>query len=65
MECRYGCCSCGAPLEPVFFREHEYKTRNGIMVQTGRTRNACSHLVCVKCMMKYPVDDTFDGPWEG
>lgn len=62
-ESKYGVCECGSPLEPVFFMEKEYKTISGIMVQTGRKRRACSHLLCTGCMRQYPVDDTFDGPW--
>lgn len=61
----YGTCTCGAPLFPVFFTEKEHKVVNGVMTYTGRTRRACSHLSCDACGREYPIDDTFDGPWEG
>lgn len=56
----YGECECGAPLEPVWFIEHERKRG----IKTGRKRRACSHLTCSYCTRKYPVDDTFDSPWK-
>lgn len=60
----YGLCECGAPLEPVFFREKERIVVNGVMQMTGRSRMACSHLICTGCMKETAVDDSFDGPWE-
>lgn len=59
------CDRCGSAIVPVYFRERERKVINGAMVYTGRTREACSHLECVGCMKEFPVDDTFDRPWEG
>lgn len=63
---RYGVCGkCGAPLEPVWFREKERRIVNGVMTYTGRTRDAVSHLICSHgCIGDYPVDDSFDGLWE-
>ena len=61
---KYGYCSeCGAPLEPVWFTEEETKVVGGIMIHTGRTRRAVSHLECPDCFNKEAVDDSFDGPW--
>jgi uncharacterized ferredoxin-like protein len=60
----YGTCErCGEVRMPVFFTEEERKVTNGIMVLTGRKRQACSHLECPNCGKKECVDDTFDGPW--
>ena len=56
----YGSCSCGEKLNPVFFKEKEY---DDFGIPTGRTRMACSHLLCEYCGKSYAVDDTFDGPW--
>lgn len=60
----YGRCECGGRFEPVFFRQEETKVEHGRMIKTGRTRMACSHLVCDCCLAEIPVDDSFDGPWE-
>lgn len=59
----YGICECGAPLVPIWFQEEETKVIGGFMHYTGRVRTACSHLECYYCGKRYPVDDTFDGPW--
>ena len=59
----YGDCSCGYPLEPVYFEEQEYKVISGSMIKTGRYRNAVSHLICENCGKNHCVDDTFDGKW--
>lgn len=64
MENIYGTCSrCNIPLEPVWFMEKEIKHNNGIRIETGRKRQACSYLICPKCLRKECVDDTFDGEW--
>ncbi len=61
----YGnCCYCEAPLEPIWFTEKEYKTINGHLYATGRTRRACSHLFCTECGKNNAVDDSYDGPWQ-
>ena len=60
----YGKCTCGSMLFPVWFREKEHKVVNGSMIFTGRTRRAVSHLACTCCLKEYPIDDSFDGPWE-
>lgn len=61
----YGTCDiCGSSLFPVWFKEREREVVNGRMSYTGRVRDAVSHLECIGCMRDYPVDDTFDGPWE-
>lgn len=60
----YGECSCGCSLKPVRFREKERNVVKGVMTFTGRTRLAVSHLVCDACGKEFPVDDSFDGPWE-
>lgn len=60
----YGeCCECGAPLEPVWFTEYEYKVIKGHMYKTGRKRIAVDSLVCPYCLHVECVDDSFDGPW--
>lgn len=60
-ESKFGFCEkCeDIELEPVWFKEQEFIKG----VWTGRTRTACSHLVCPCCMKNYAVDDSFDGPW--
>lgn len=60
---KYGTCSCGGELKPIFFEEEETKIVNGTMIKTGRTRMAVSHLVCDECLRNKCVDDSFDGPW--
>lgn len=60
----YGICACGEALMPVWFREKEYDTAGGARVYTGRTRRAVDCLTCPCCLRDYPVDDSFDGPWE-
>ncbi len=63
---KYGECKCGTPLVPIFFTEFEYaQTSMGIRYKTGRHRRAVSHLLCENCGRQYPIDDSFDGPWEG
>lgn len=58
---RYGECPiCGADLEPVRFIEEERDIHNR---NTGRVRDAVSHLECVVCGKRQIVDDSFDGPW--
>lgn len=57
-------CECGGLLHPVWFREEEYESNNGIMFKTGRTRIACSHLQCETCLKKECVDDSLDGEWK-
>lgn len=60
----YGSCErCNTPLAPVRFREEEVDWSSGHPRKTGRTRKACSHLVCPKCLSNFCVDDSFDGPW--
>lgn len=67
MSNHYGQCECGGDLFPVWFTEYEEEeiTADGIgfKIKTGRTRRACSHLVCEMCLRNYCVDDSFDGPW--
>lgn len=61
---RYGtCCDCGAYLKPVYFLQEEEKTEGGVYFKTGRIRRAVDYLVCLICLQREPVDDTFDGPW--
>lgn len=57
-------CDCGGYLQPVWFREDEYRNSAGEMFKTGRTRKACSHLQCETCLRKECVDDSFDGEWK-
>lgn len=62
----FGECTCGAPLVPIWFTEFEYaQTNTGLQYKTGRHRRAVSHLLCENCGREFPVDDSFDGPWEG
>ena len=61
MTMTYGTCGCGGPLKPKWFREHE---KDAAGRETGRTRKACSCLVCDWCGRNHTVDDSFDGPWE-
>lgn len=50
MEDKYGKCSCGADLTPVWYTKEEYKTTpNGVMRPTGRVRRAVDHLICPNC----------------
>ena len=61
---KFGNCSCGGEIVPVYFIEHESKiTEYGNLVHTGRKRRACSHLICTLCLKTYCVDDSFDGEW--
>jgi hypothetical protein len=60
---RFGDCDCGGDLIPVWFKDEERRTAGGIMVKTGRTRNAVSHLTCESCLKNECVDDSFDGEW--
>lgn len=55
------CPSCGFTLKPVWFLEKELDN-HGIL--TGRTRKACSCLLCDACGHKETVDDTFDEPYK-
>lgn len=64
MSNKYGTCQCGEKLEAVWFTEEETNTSGGIMVKTGRTRKACSHLTCPRCLTNVIVDDSFDGPFQ-
>lgn len=60
----YGKCSkCENDLEPVWYTEHEERFEYGLRVKTGRTRTACSHLLCPYCGNVECVDESFDGPW--
>lgn len=62
MSQEYGLCECGKPLSPVWYWEEE---RDDVYhIKTGRQRLACSYLVCDFCGKTYPVDGTFDKPWE-
>ena len=62
--CTYGECSnCGSPLEAEWFFEEEYKTYEGRLYKTGRTRYAVDYLICPNCGIKECVDDSFDEPW--
>lgn len=60
---RYGRCRCGGELMPVWFLEEELEIVGGVMVKTGRTRRACSHLTCSICLKNNCVDDSFDVPY--
>lgn len=57
------CSECGGWLLPVYFTDEEYKTENGHLYKTGRTRRAVSHLVCEDCLHNECVDDSFDEKW--
>lgn len=64
MENKYGKCEiCGDNLKPVWFLEEETKYEFGILIKTGRVRQAVSHLSCPSCLNTYCVDDSFDKPW--
>lgn len=63
MRNRYGKCSCGGSLFPVWFTEEETVIDGGRMFKTGRERKACSHLTCTKCLSNEGVDDSFDSPY--
>lgn len=61
----FGTCQrCGEALKAVWFIQKEYKYTQGQPIPTGRTKEAVSHLECPCCGREYPVDETFDGPWE-
>lgn len=57
------CSECGGVLRPVYFTEEEIKVKNGIMIKTGRKRQAVDRLTCTNCMKNEAVDDSFDGKW--
>lgn len=60
----YGACPvCGEYLQPIWYVEHEEVVENGIRYETGRMKDAVSHLECDRCGHKELVDDTFDGQW--
>lgn len=60
----YGRCSkCNHVLEPVWFEQKEVEVINGQLINTGRTRTACSHLECPNCFTTACVDGSFDKPW--
>lgn len=50
-----------ATLKPVWFLEKELDNHG---IPTGRTRKACSCLLCDACGHKETVDDTFDEPYK-
>ena len=51
------CIECGYKLSPVYFEDKE---RNEHHHLTGRTRTACSHLLCENCGHTVAVDGSFD-----
>lgn len=51
------CPSCDFTLKPVWFLEKELDNHG---IPTGRTRKACSCLLCDMCGYKETVDDSFD-----
>ena len=55
------CPSCGFTLKPVWFLEKELDNHG---IPTGRTRKACSCLLCDMCGYKETVDDSFDEPYK-
>lgn len=50
------CPSCDFTLKPVWFLEKELDNHG---IPTGRTRKACSCLLCDACGHKETVDDSF------
>lgn len=57
------CSECGRELSPVWFIEKEEIIEKGNRYETGRKRQACSHLICDFCGEKEFVDDSFDFSW--
>ena len=57
------CSDCNCELEAVWFEEEEIKMEYGLLIKTGRKRNAVDYLVCPCCLNRYCVDDSFDGEW--
>ena len=57
------CGHCNGELSPVWFIEKEEIIEKGHIYETGRKRQACSHLVCDICGKKECVDDSFDFRW--
>ena len=53
------CSRCKGPLLKVWFVEKERK----VGVETGRVRDAVSHLECSHCGKREVVDDSMDLPW--
>lgn len=55
------CSNCGSKMEPVWYTDKETKiTLDGTIYETGKHRNACSHLLCENCGSIEIVDDSFD-----
>lgn len=58
----YGNCEkCNLPLNADWFIDKEFEPNSNIL--TGRIKYAVDYLYCPYCLKKYPIDDTFDGPW--
>lgn len=55
------CPSCDFTLKPVWFLEKELDNHG---IPTGRTRKACSCLLCDMCGYKETVDGSFDEPYK-